>query len=79
MLVDHVKNLDVDSEHEEQRRQHPAKEVEVDHVVHADDRLKLTGHKEVISEQGAIVTEKLQVIPTQHGREAHYDGHQPTQ
>lgn len=79
LLVDHVENLDIDGQHEEQRGQHPAKEVEVDHVVHADDCLKLTGHQEVISVQGAIVKETLQVIPAQHGREAHYDGHQPTQ
>lgn len=77
--MDHVENLDIDSQHEEQRRQHPTKEVKVDHVVHADDCLKLAGHQEVISDQGAIVMEMLQVIPTQHGRQAHYDGHQPTQ
>lgn len=77
--MDHVENLNVDDKHEEQRGQDPAEEVEVDHVVHADDCLKLTNHQEVISDQGAIVTQSLQVIPAQHGREAHYDGHQPTQ
>lgn len=79
LLVDHVENFDIDSQHEEKRGQHPAKEVEVDHIFHADDRLKLTSHQEVISDQGAIVMKTLQVIPAQHGREAHYDGHQPTE
>lgn len=63
LLVDHVENLNIDGQHEEQRGQHPAKEVEVDHIVHADDCLKLTGHQEVISDQGAIVMKTLQVIP----------------
>lgn len=75
LLVDHVEDLDVDDEHEQQRWQHPAKEVEVDHVVHADDRLKLTGYQQVVSDQRAIVTETLQVIPAQHRREAYNDGH----
>lgn len=79
LLVDHVENFNIDGEHEEQRGKHPAKEVEVDHVVHTDDCLKLTGNQEVISDQGTIVTEKLKVIPAQHGREAYNDGHQPTQ
>lgn len=77
--MDHVENLYINGQHQQQRGQHPAEEVEVDHIVHADDRLKLTGHQEVISDQGAVVTETLQVIPAQHGRESHYDGHQPTQ
>ncbi len=79
LLVDHVENLDVDGQHEEQRGQHPAEEVEVDHVVHADDCLELTDHQEVVGDLGAVVTEMVQVIPAQHGREAHYDGHQPAQ
>lgn len=77
--MDHVENLDIDGQHEEQRGEHPAEEVEVDHVVHADYCLKLTGHQEVFSDQGAVVTETLKVIPAQHGREAHYYGHQPAQ
>lgn len=75
--MDHVENLDIDGQHEQQRGQHPAEEVEVDHVVHADDRLKLTGHQEVRF-QRTVVNKLLQVVPAQHGREAHYDGHQPT-
>lgn len=77
--MDHVENLCIDGQHEEQGGQHPAKEVEVDHVVHADDCLKLTSHQEVISDKGGIVTKMLQIIPAQHGRQAHYDGHQPAQ
>lgn len=61
--MNHVENLDIDDQHEEQRRQHPAKEVEVDHIVHADDCLKLTDHQELIIDQGPIVTKIMQVIP----------------
>ena len=77
--MDHVENFNIDGQHEEQRGQHPGKEVEIDHVVHADDRFEFAGYQEVISDQGAIVTETLQVIPAGHRHEAHYDGHQPTQ
>lgn len=77
--MDHVENLHIDSQHEQQRRQDPAKEVKVDHVIHADDGLKLTGHHKIFSGHGAIFKEKLQVIPAKHWREAHYYGHQPTQ
>lgn len=77
--MDHVENLNVDGQHEEQGGQHPAEEVEVDHVVHADDRLKLAGHQQVFGEQGAIVAEVLQVVPAHHGREAHDNGHQPAE
>lgn len=79
LLVDHVENLHIDGQHEQQRRQHPAEEVEINHVVHADDRLELTGHHGVIADLGAVVLQTLQVVPAQHGREAHNDGHQPTQ
>lgn len=79
LLVDHVENLQVDGQHEQQGGQHPAEEVEVDHVVHADDRLKLTGHHKVFSYQGAIGEEALQVIPAQHRQETHNNGHQPAQ
>lgn len=78
LFVDHVENLNVNGQHEEQRRQQPTEEVEVNQIVHADDSLKLTGHQEVICHQGAVVTETLQVIPAQHGCEADYEGHQPT-
>lgn len=77
--VDHVENLNVDGQHEEQGGQHPAQEVEVDHVVHADDRLKLAGHQQVLADQRAVVAEVLQVVPAHHGREAHDDGHQPAE
>lgn len=77
--MNHVENLDIDDQHEEQGRQHPAKEVEVDHIVHADDCLKLTDHQELIIDQGTIVTKIMQVIPAEHGHETHYDGHQPTE
>lgn len=78
LLVDHVENLNIDGEHQQQRGQHPAKEIEVDHVVHTDDGLKLTDHQGVIF-QAAIFTKLLQVIPSKHRSETHYDGHQPTQ
>lgn len=47
LLVDHVEDLGVDEQHEDERRQHPAKEVEIDHVLHTDDILKLTGYEKV--------------------------------
>lgn len=77
--MNHVENLNIDGQHEQQRGQHPAEEVEIDHVVHADDCLPLAGHQGVVSGQGAVVTEMLQVIPAEHRREANYEGHQPTQ
>lgn len=79
LLVDHVENLNVDGQHEEQGGQHPAEEVEVDHVVHADDRLEGAGHQQVFGDQGAVVAEVLQVVPAHHGHEAHDDGHQPAE
>lgn len=79
LLVDHVENLNVDGQHEEQGGQHPAEEVEVDHVVHADDRLKLAGHLQVFGDQGAVVAEVPQVVPAHHGHEAHDNGHQPAE
>lgn len=47
LLVDHVEDLRVDGEHQHEGRQHPAEKVEVDHVLHADDVLKLTGDGQV--------------------------------
>lgn len=79
LLVDHVENLNVDGQHDEQGGQHPAEEVEVDHVVHADDRLELAGHQQVFGDQGAVVAEVLQVVPAHHGCEAHDNGHQPAE
>lgn len=77
--MDHVENLSVDGQHEQQRRQHPAEEVKINHVVHADDRLELAGHQEVVGDHGAVVVQALQIIPAEHRRKAHHDGHQPTQ
>lgn len=77
--MNHIENLDIYGQHEQQRRQHPAEEVEIDHVVHTDDRLKLTGHQGVIGNHGAIVAQALEIVPSQHRREAHDDGHQPAQ
>lgn len=79
LLVDHVEYLSIDGQHEQQRRQHPAEEVEIDHIFHADDGLKLTGDQEIVSDHGAIVSETSKVIPSQHGCKAHYDRHQPAQ
>lgn len=58
LLVDHVEDFCVDNQHEEQRRQHPSKEVEVNHVVHADDIFKQAGDDEV----GVAVVSLLKVI-----------------
>lgn len=77
--MNHIEDLQVNGQHEEQRGQDPAEEVEVDHVVHADDRLELAGYQKVICVHRAVVLESLQVVPAQHGRQAHYDGHEPGQ
>lgn len=78
--MDHVENLNVDGQHEEQGGQHPAEEVEVDHVVHANDHLEFAGHQQVwFGDQGAVVAEVLQVVPAHHGHEAHDHGHQPAE
>lgn len=45
--MDHVEDFRVNDEHEKQRGKHPTKKVEVDHVLHADDVLKLAGDDEV--------------------------------
>lgn len=62
LLVDHVEDLCVDDQHEQQRWQHPAKKVEIDHVVHADDGLELAGDNEIRAD-GAVLLEALQVVP----------------
>lgn len=62
LLVDHVEDLCINDQHEQQRRQHPAEKVEIDHVVHADDVLKLAGDDEVRAD-GAVLLEALQVVP----------------
>lgn len=45
--MDHVEDFRVNDEHEKQRGKHPTEKVEVDHVLHADDVLKLAGDDEV--------------------------------
>lgn len=56
LLVDHVEDLCIDYQHEQQWRQHPAKKVEVDHVVHANDVFKLACNNEVGAD-GAVLLE----------------------
>lgn len=51
--VNHVEDLGVDEQHGDQGWQHPAEEVEVDHVLHTDDVLELAGYEEV-STQGSV-------------------------
>lgn len=74
--MDHVEDLRIDGQHEQQRRQHPAKKVEIDHVVHADDGFEPTGYNEVRAD-GAVLLEIPQVVPAQHGCESHDEGHRP--
>lgn len=62
LLVDNVEDLCVDAQHEQQRRQHPAEKVEIDHVVHADDVFELAGDDEVRAD-GAVLLKVLQVVP----------------
>ena len=76
LLVDHVEDLGIDNQHEEEGRQHPAEEVKIHHVVHADDIFKLAGDNEVGAVQ-AILLEATQVVPAQHGCEAHDESHRP--
>lgn len=62
LLVDHVEDLCIDDQHEQQRRQHPAEKVEIDHVVHADDVFELAGDNEVRAD-GAVLLEAPEVVP----------------
>lgn len=62
LLVDHVEDLCVDDQHEQQRWQHPAKKVEIDHVVHADDVFELAGDNEVRADR-AVLLEAPEVVP----------------
>lgn len=62
LLVDHVEDLCVDEQHEQQWWQHPAEKVEVDHVVHADDVFELASDNEVRAD-GAVLLEAPQVVP----------------
>lgn len=45
--VDHVEDLGIDEQHQDEGWQHPAEEVEIDHVLHTDDVLKLAGYEKV--------------------------------
>ena len=66
MLVDYVEYLYVDEKHEQQGGQHPAEEVEIHHVVHADDVLKRTGHLGLRpTAHGAVGV--LQLVPAKQG------------
>lgn len=62
LLVDHVEDLCIDKQHEEQGREHPAEKVEIHHVVHADDIFKLARDDEVGAD-GAVLLEAPQVVP----------------
>ncbi len=62
LLVDHVEDLCIDDQHEQQRWQHPTEKVEIDHVFHADDVFELAGDNEVRAD-GAILLEAPQVVP----------------
>lgn len=63
LLMNHVEDLCIDNQHEQQGRQHPAEKVEVDHVVHADDVLKLAGD-DVVGADGAVLLQAPQVVPS---------------
>lgn len=60
--MDHVKDFHVYDQHEQQRRQDAAEEVEVNHVLHTDDGLKLAGDDEVRADR-AVLLEALQIVP----------------
>lgn len=62
LLVDHIEDLCIDDQHEQQWRQHPAEKVEIDHVVHADHVFELAGDNEVGAD-GAVLLEAAQVVP----------------
>lgn len=76
LLVDHVENLEVDDEHEDERRQHTAEKVEIDHVLHADNFLELAGDH-VGSLRVVGLVEFPQVVPAEHGNQANDEGQQP--
>ena len=79
LLADQIEDLHVDEEHEKQRGQHPHKEVEVDHVLHADDLLELAlDHGLAHAAIGQPVPlHRTQVVPAEHGRQAHHKGENP--
>lgn len=62
LLVDHVEDFCIDEQHEQQRWEHPAKKVKIDHVVHADDIFKLARGNEVGAD-GTVLLAALQVVP----------------
>lgn len=74
--MDHVEDLCIDHQHEQQRRQHPSEKVKVNHVVHADDVLELAGDDQVRAD-GAVLLKAPQIVPAQHGSEPHDEGHRP--
>lgn len=67
LLMNHVENLQVYHKHEDERGQHPAKKVEVDHILHADDILECAGDSGVGSLRVVGLVEFLQVVPAKHG------------
>lgn len=79
LLTDQVEHLQVDEDHEKQRRQHPDEEVEVDHVLHADNLLELTLDHGLphtpISCPGLL--HLTQIVPAEHGCQADHKGENP--
>lgn len=79
LLADQIEDLHVDEDHEQQRGQHPHEEVEVDHVLHADDLLELAlNHRLAHAAVGQPVPlDGSQVVPAEHGCQAHHKGENP--
>lgn len=57
LLVNHVEDLCVDAKHEEKWRQHPAEKIEVNHIFHTDDILKLAGDDDVTAKRAILLLE----------------------
>ena len=79
LLADQIEDLHVDEDHEQQRGQHPHEEVEIDHVLHADDLLELAlNHRLAHAAVGQPVPlNGSQVVPAEHGCQAHHKGENP--
>lgn len=80
LRADEVEDFQVDEQHQQQGRQDPDEEVEVHHVLHADDRLELAldDKLRVADIQIPSPQHLVQVIPTEHWGESHQKGDDPT-
>lgn len=72
---DQPEHFRIQSNHDGQGCHHPTKEVEVHHVVHSDDRGKLTND----FTGNAQVFLRVVIIPSSHRNQSGQEGHRPTE